>query len=63
MYGVTHAHDEGIPQWDIAKAISASKKTTRVRDLKVMTRGALDKRNLRSVNIVKQSLALNSRKA
>ena len=63
ILGVTHACDGGIPQQDIAKATSTSEKTTRARDLKVATQGALDKRMLRSVNIVKQNLALNSRQA
>ena len=62
ILGVTYPHDGGIQQWGIAKATSMSEKTTRVRDLQVTTQGALDKRILRSVNIVKQNLAPNSRK-
>ena len=35
ILGGTHAHDGGIHQRDIAKATSASRKTTGARDLQV----------------------------
>ena len=63
ILGGAHARDGGIQQRDIAKATSMSGKTSGMRALKVMVQGALDKRILRSMNIVKQILALNLRKA
>ena len=63
ILGGTLAHDGGIQQRDIEKATSTSKKTTRARNLQGTTQGALNKRIQRSVNNVKQILALNSRKA
>ena len=62
ILGGTFARDGGIQQRDIEKATSTSKKTTRARNLQGTTQGALDKRILRLVNIVKQILTLNSRK-
>ena len=58
----TNARDAGIQQRDIVKTTSTSKITTGARDWQATTQGALDKRILRLVNIVKQILALNSRK-
>ena len=63
ILGGTLARDGGIQQRDIAKATSASEKTTRTRNLQGTMQGALDKRILRPVNNVKQILAPNSRKA
>ena len=58
----THARDGEITQRDIANATLMSGKTSGARNLQMATQGALDKRILQSVNIVKQNLALNSRK-